>query len=432
MGSGSGSSKNELFKRFCCIVNSDGSALIVAVLTLMVTFTLGTALLSVTASNFYMDQAEHDYQAAYYIAEGALRHQIEAMRLHMEELYASRNYDDAESFFRAFIEGLPVSTPEFKADFNRQVDASVSVSSGNRQGDTMTFTIKAEGSVGKISRSLKGSVKIRYVRQSTIFSYALFSNGTIEVNNNAEVHGNIATNTTTSGGVLLDNNSKINGDIYIGPGGNPSKVVEKKNNSVLNGQIKVSDETTQLLPIMLPSDLEDKGDLIVKNNDERYVSDGGRFNRIKINNNGKLVVYLDGDTVVRTTTMSIGNNAVIELQGPGRLLLYIDRDFDMGNNAVINNNGKPNELIVLYSGDEITVVNNAFFKGGIYAPSATVYIGNNAKVIGSIVAEKAILYNNAEMVFDSAVKDSYPMPIQDYETPGAGEELFTVISYGEE
>ena len=45
-----------------------------------------------------MDRTEHDYQTAYYVAEGALRYHVEQMRLIMEELCVSGNYDDALSF----------------------------------------------------------------------------------------------------------------------------------------------------------------------------------------------------------------------------------------------------------------------------------------------------------------------------------------------
>ena len=63
---------------------------------------------------------------------------------------------------------------------------------------------------------------------------------------------------------------------------------------------------------MPPSGLEYRGDLTVNNT--HSINGGGRYNKIEIKNHGKLVVNLDGDTVIRTGSLSFSNHATLELR----------------------------------------------------------------------------------------------------------------------
>ncbi|MFO7153737.1 MAG: pilus assembly PilX N-terminal domain-containing protein [Caldicoprobacter oshimai] len=422
---GFGNSKNELFKRFCCMVNSDGSALIVAVLTLMVTFTLGTALLSVTASNFYMDQAEHDYQAAYYIAEGALRHQLEYMKLQMEDLYEAKVYNSSAQFFSDFEQKL--SSKRYALDFgmvnNKPAKALVIIETVTRGEDSWEFKVSVTGSVGRISRTLESTVRIKYVPQSSgslaaLFDHALFANGDIILKGNASVQGDVGIN---QGKITTSGNSKIEG--------------AQKNNCGLN-----------LPQIEFPSDLEYADEPEIKNKDG--IIDGGKkYSKIEINGNKKLVIQLNGDTVIYTDELILsGGSAKIELKGEGRLLFYVGKNLKL--DGLINikeldkkniEGGDPKKLILIYGGgnsefgdDQGNGKNQikAEFYGAIYAPNANFKLNGNCHIEGSLVAS-TIEMNSGTVIFRKVYDEKHPLPIMDYEDIILGEEVFSIVSYTE-
>ena len=240
--------------------------------------------------------------------------------------------------------------PVFKGDFNKKVDVHVNVMpEAGEKDDTMTFSVQATGIVGKISRELKSTVKIRWAAPNTVFGYALFANGSIGIGSNAEIHGDSATNTTASGGVLLGNGSKIYGNIFIGPGGNPAQVVQNDGKYYMTGRIKVNNKKIKLLTGVPPSGMERRGNLIVNDEEIRSINGGGRFDKIEVNSK---LIYLDGDTIIHANSIYVQDNGVVELRGIGRLSVYADDMLDIGSKAVINGEGQPDELFVYTLGTD--------------------------------------------------------------------------------
>lgn len=411
--------------------SSRGSALIVAMLTLVVLFTLGVSLLSLTASNFTINHAQRDYQAAYYIAEATLRHQLEIMRTRMEELYRHNVYTDAATFFAAFYQGLPTTPPEFEAYFNKPIFAHTKVSCTPKDDNTMIYTVVCEGSVGKITREIESDVEIRWSARSAIFDKAIFSEGAIELEGSSTVYGDVATNTTAAGGVSLEGNSKIYGDLYIGSGGNPSEVVWGTHKDFISGDIKIGSMVAHFPPIEFPSELEHKGTLIVDKNNTQEIHASGRYHSIEVGNNSSLFIYLDGDTIIHTTQLHVEQNGEIILRGSGRLLLFVDNDIEIRNRGRVNQGGDAGNLILMTEGNTVILENNTSFVGGIYAPAANITISNHVDITGSIVAHQARVSGNSKIVFKDVNYKDLPIPIENYEGRVPAQELFIIRSWKE-
>jgi len=428
-----------MLNRLNVLKASRGSAFILVLLSLTVVFSLGVSLMSVTVTNYHMDRTEHDYQTAYYVAEGALRYHVEQMRLIMEELCVSGNYDDALSFFDAFMARVSsISTPDLNDNFNKQAHIDVDVTDTRVEDGKKIFTVHVTCTVGSLSRSLKSMVEISWdaldsMHNSTyktiVFGGAIFTSETMKFYNNVVVNGNIVTNTIKEDGVELENNVVINGNIYIGFGGEPDEVVQRKNNAVVNGQIKVNSINIELPAVAFPSGLPDRGDLRIDNNETKSISGGSRYNTIEIKNKGILTVRLDGDTVIRANSLYFGNDAILRLSGSGRLSIYIDDTIHIDNNSLINSDGQANDLLLISAGSKITLDNNSVYKGSLYAPNADVQMENNAVVHGNVVAKSIVMYQNSQVFFSNVIKNGYPMPIPVY--AGSGEDVFNVIYVGE-
>nr|PZN07720.1 MAG: hypothetical protein DIU64_11845 [Caldicoprobacter oshimai] len=379
--------------------------MLIAVLAMMVVFTLGTALLSVAASNFTMDQAEHDYQAAYYAAEGGLRHQMEAMKLVMEDLYTSGNYTNAAGFFNDFWNKIQQKyTLDFGMINNKAVKAEITTSRGTIGNDAREYKIVSTGSVGRIKRTLESTVRIRFVPPagdiSALFDYAVFANGKIEQSSNASsIVGNVGTN-----------------------GGNGA--VNLKNYS---GNIE-TDCNLALPSIIFPSD-NGSGETLVVDKNQTFTG-GGRYSSIVIDKKSELTIQLNGDTIIFTDVFEMRQKSSIKLRGEGRLIIYIKNSFNLDGN--INLNGDPRKLIVFYAGKTIDngTLNNFSFYGGLYAPNLNLHLSGQFDIKGSIVVKEVKITGTGDIVFSKVYDEENPITMGGISAGFSGD-MFTVVSYNE-
>ncbi|MBM7581271.1 Tfp pilus assembly protein PilX [Caldicoprobacter guelmensis] len=380
-----------------------------SVLILMIVFTLGTGLLAVTTSNYIMDQAEHDYQAAFYAAEAGLRHQMEAMKAEMDRLCQAGSYTNASAFFNDFWGRIQKNiTLNLDMINNKPVKAVITTSRVTLGNDFQEYKIVSVGSVGNIKRTVESKVSIRYTSTmgdtaslAELFSYVIFVDGKINQKSNASrIEGNIGTN-GTSGDVRVSNHS-----------GN----VETNCGLVLPN-------------IIFPSFEKPDESLIVNQNLTIAVPGNIRYSRIIVDKGKTLTIQLDGDTIVYTDTLEIENGANIKLQGEGRLILYIKNTFVM--DGGLNKGGDPNELIVFYDGETIGGAKSKFdFYGGLYAPKLTFNVSGQVDIRGSVVVKEIEITGNGNIVFNKVYDEANPITIGGVGTGSIGYG-FDIISYNE-
>ena len=143
--------------------NIKGSAFIIVMIILLVVSLLGMSIISMTVNNFSMNTTEQNYMAAFYIAEAGLRHQLEHIRLKMEELYASDSYLDASGFFHALELAMPCQPPTFENHYGTVPDIEINVSSQGYDGNTATYAITSTGRIDKISRTMSAKIEISWM-----------------------------------------------------------------------------------------------------------------------------------------------------------------------------------------------------------------------------------------------------------------------------
>lgn len=480
--------------------NSRGSALLLSVLILMIVFMLGTGLLSVVSSNYIMDQAEHDYQAAFYAAEAGLRHQMEVMKAEMDRLYQEGNYTNASAFFNDFWNRIPTRTTLNLDMINdKPVKAEVTTSKGTMGNDFCEYKIQSVGSVGRIKRTLESTVRVRYVSRgdnnttslSTLFNYAIFADGKVELKGSAQIYGDAGTNATFPKGFSLNWGTTVYGDVIIGPNGNIDEVIYIPKWGNVNDFIKGERKTNQTIlefpeiepmgNIVFPNDLSSKPSLVAQGVDVINRNGGGQFSKIVATGSGKLTInmgdsddiytdeivvngagkadiYISGEAEIYARKLSLAGSGkltfhvsgdrrvyietldltgasggdVISVQGGGRLLLFIEKDFKRGGSANINLNGDPSKLIVFFNGDKIDFSGGGgdpCFTGGLYAPHAEVNLTGSATVKGSIVASTINMSGGTKVYFERIVDEQDPFFGE--QTQQIGPELFIIASYDE-
>lgn len=401
------------FKNYSFTVASNrGSVFLLSVVVLMVVFTLATALLAVATSNYVIDQAEHDYQAAFYAAEAGIHHQMEAMKAEMDRLYLEGSYTNASAFFNAFWERI-----KDKKALNLNIDmingkpviAMVTTSKGTLGNDFCEYKIQSIGSVGRTKRTLESTVRVKYVPKTdagkqlaTLFSYAMFVNGRISQTSNASrIEGNIGTNGTDS-------------DV-----------------SLINHSGNVQTNCNLALPKIVFSPFKEPGESLVVSQDMTITVSGSmKYSSITLNEDRTLTIQLNGgDSVIYTDTLEMNDKSSINLQGEGRLILYISDAFVM--DGSINQGGDPSKLIVFYDGEAVDGATNEFnFYGGLYAPKLNLHLLARVDIKGSIVVNELEITGDGSVVFSHVYDEANPIIVGGVGVGSIGAE-FDIISYNE-
>lgn len=110
--------------------------------------------------------------------------------------------------------------------------------------------------------------------------------------------------------------------------------------------------------------------------------------------------------VVDSSDFKLDNNANITVIGNNPVKLYLNRNFLLDNNALINPTTNDNSTlfqVISSSSQTINLQNNVYFCGFIWAPDALMAIDNNAYVYGALVGKSFTLKNNQFMHYDEAL-----------------------------
>lgn len=228
--------------------------------------------------------------------------------------------------------------------------------------------IESRGRVGGVERTVFLTMTESFTAARPVVDMAVFSLTTIALGGNATLTGPVGTNSVQPAAVTIGANAKIQGNLYVGPSGNPQEVVSlppgKRPSEVIIPDgwagVKNLDAVRSYPPAPFPSFPEDlpwKGSLTVNGNDAKTIEGDGHYQPISVGGNGRLTVRLTGgETRIRVGTLTVSGNNGIVLEGQGKLALYVDSGFSLGGNSKINvdpsNNrdGDPSALILYYRG----------------------------------------------------------------------------------
>jgi hypothetical protein len=217
----------------------------------------------------------------------------------------------------------------------------------------------------------------------------------------------IGTLSNQAGQVDIKNNSTLDGDVYVGPGGDPLTVIDMKDRESISGELFTMPVPYYLPSIGAPSFVANKGSL-QGNSVTLQTSDSGKYSSISINNNGKLEI--SGDLVLYVTGgMELKNGAELKVNDGSTLKLYIDGNISAKNSAGINNKGKvPSDVQIYGTGSNQTfdLKNASDLYGVVYAPEATMSLDNSGNAYGSFITKSFELKNSGKVYYDEALRQA--------------------------
>ncbi|MBL7186756.1 MAG: hypothetical protein ISS70_10570 [Phycisphaerae bacterium] len=210
----------------------------------------------------------------------------------------------------------------------------------------------------------------------------------------------IGTNSTEPGSIVLKNTSIIDGDIFMGMGGNPDDVITD-NGATVNGSTFALTQIYEPSPVMVPESLESLPSLGTID-DNTTISSSARYDSINLGNRetviicGDITLYITGDII-------LGNSAQLGIENDASLVLYLGGDIEGKKSSAVNNETQDPQKLKIYGLDSCETIefkNSADFYGAIYAPNADVIVHNSGNVYGAVTAKSFKQKNSGTFNYD--------------------------------
>jgi hypothetical protein len=203
----------------------------------------------------------------------------------------------------------------------------------------------------------------------------------------------VRTNSTAQGDVSLGYGTTINGDVVVGPGGNPSAVINNRG-ATITGDVYAADEPMFFVPVMVPDYLAymPSGGII---NNSTALSASGKFSGIDLGNAD--ILTINGDVKLFVTgSVLLGNSSQIIINQDSSLILYLVGNLGGINSAGFTNWTQDASNLLIYATDNVTdfrFKNSSNWYGMIYAPNADVAVNNSGDLYGTVIANSFLMKN---------------------------------------
>jgi hypothetical protein len=368
-----------------------GSALPLALIAIVLLLTVGTSILSMGLNGrIYSIRNASDISARCAADAGLTK-----------ALYEMNQKLQRKSWFGF---ELPSETKTYLSNCDATFDYTVTWSPDG-------YIVQATGNSGQAQRTVSC-----LLRQPSPFDAAIFSDGPIILHNSGivdwynydsdDVNFKVATNSTKNGSVSLKNSSLINGDVTVGPGGDPDEIIELKGSAKIEGETSSLTQQRDLELPIVPSWLKylPSGGTITNNT---VIYHSGKYSEINLKNSKKITVV--GDVILYITgDLTLGKSAELEIEDDSSLTLYLGGDLESKNSSKINNETQIPKNLQIYGlegCDEMDFKNSSDFYGTIYAPNADIVIHNSVDIYGSTVCNSFDMRSSGKFMYDASLRD---------------------------
>jgi hypothetical protein len=306
---------------------------------------------------------------------------------------------------------MPAVTNEvlFQSDqsFNYQVDKD---GSGN-------YTVTSTGMTGPATKRVYATMGLKGLFDSAILvkdKISLMPNTLVAGYNSEDAADTdfdlkIGTTSTAAGSIPLGPGTVVEGDVFVGVGGNPQTVIGA--GGTITGQKYTLHEELDFPVIIPPSSLPYIGTALSATTTTITLdpTKSGTYTEISLSSSGLLEIQ-GGDVELHITgNIDMGNGCEIIVQPGSSLTLYIDGDINADNSGGINNQaGNVKDFQLFATGTEEQVFNmkaKSSIFGTIYAPDVDITLYPKAEMRGAIVGKNVTFKSGGVFYYDEALRD---------------------------
>lgn len=216
----------------------------------------------------------------------------------------------------------------------------------------------------------------------------------------AGVHGSnvsIGTNSTESGSIDLSGGAVDYGDAYVGPGGDPARIILMNGGAVIHGTKGALSKLEDMTPMKDPG-----GGTAVTFKDGTTLTTGTyRVSSIDLTGRGKGTI--NGNvTLYVTGSVSLSGNSQIVIVPGGSLTIYLSGSLAVSGGSIVNQMLDPHSLAI-YGTSTCTSAKysgNSALYGAIYAPAARTSISGGVNVCGSVTGRSVAISGGSAVHYD--------------------------------
>jgi hypothetical protein len=280
------------------------------------------------------------------------------------------------------------------------------------------YTIKSIGKSGRARKTVNATLEMKGIFEYAIYvaeNLTLRSGTTISAYNQGadDPPLQIATNSTEAGAVTCKTGVTIDGDIVIGPGGDPDVVINNTTEATISGETYASLIKNKTPSINVPQALQDMassgaitGSTTISST-AKYdninllgvSTDPNKTDTVKID--GNIKIYITGD-------LRLGNGDEVEIQPDSSLTVFLGGDLYVDNSGTINNLTQDPKKFKIYGLDTCTNIdfkNSGIFYGAIYAPEADIHAYNGFTIYGAVVGKSFTQDVDANFYYDMLLRE---------------------------
>jgi Tfp pilus assembly protein PilX len=385
-----------------------GAALVIALLTILLMFSLTIPFLSKLTARYQTTERSYKTLAAMSLAEAGVERAIWEL-----------NYGNISSWSGTILSRTLALTGVQAAGGQTVGDILIEVA--NPQSDDPVVT-----STGKVpwvgDEDLQKTVRVALRRGfKSYFDFGVFGDEGFEMHGNAYTDsydpeegpydpkspgtfGDVGTNATHQWDVVLLNNVVVHGDAITGYGSNPELVIELQNRARIDG-VEGSLDAPKLLPDPEPPFLTSRG-AFTASGTQTVISQSGTYTSFTLPTNTKVTIsgnvqlYINGN-------FTMNSNSILDIAEGSQVEITLGNGtFTQESNTQVNNlTHDPKKLAILGTADFHNMVwrSNTQFWGVMYLPEAYVDYSANVDFFGSIICNYLYLSSNAGIHYDEAL-----------------------------
>ena len=226
----------------------------------------------------------------------------------------------------------------------------------------------------------------------------------------------IWTNSTQDNAVSLKAGIVVPGDVIVGPGGDPDRVITSKASTTIEGDVYAAKEKIDFPPVIVPEVFKSMPTTAYAYTPSVYIGDPNsaavkyfKLNTIGVPQSGvqeirgRCVIYVAGQT-------TLGQSAELIVMPGSSLTLYLGGNMEAKNSNGIDNLTGDATALKIYGTDNCQWINlkakgNVFF-GAVYAPNADLNVYAKNQLAGAFVGKSFTLMSATEFMLITALTNA--------------------------
>jgi hypothetical protein len=213
----------------------------------------------------------------------------------------------------------------------------------------------------------------------------------------------VATNSTSSEQIKVKGSATIDGNVYVGVGGNVNTVVKLEGSGSITGSIAVLDGNVEVPVITAPSGMGSSVGNRTYSSGTTTISSNLYCNKFEIKSSA--TVQISGNvTILADDEFKIKDQGQLTILTGGALTVYAKKDFKLESTAKFNVNTADASVanVLLLGGKDVEFKGSSVAYATIIGAGSKVTVKGTAELYGTVKAKKVAVQDQGKLIVDTS------------------------------